>query len=122
MRETQKKLLEFLKECERRDRTFTVDQAAEASGLSVASLRTYIPKKMKGLWVEPTDDQHYEVHDLVSVSDREFEHVMTQKFVTAVASVAEWKNQLRELVQLHKEHGYPVRQAVDEVLRAAGLA
>ncbi len=67
---------------------------------------------------KPTDDQHYEANDLISVSDHEFEHLMTKKYAVALASAAEWKTELGELVQ----SVYPGRQVTDDIVRAAGLS
>jgi hypothetical protein len=121
MRATQKKLLEFLKECERTGRTFTVEQAAEASGLSAASMRTYLSKKLRGRWVRATDEQHYDVLGMNSVSDDQFRQVMTQKSSATPGSQAEWEVQVRELLAVGKEQGFAVRRSVNAILNNLGV-
>jgi hypothetical protein len=116
MRDTQRKLFEFLRECETSRRAFTVQQAAEASGLSIASLKTYVSKKLEGRWVEATDDQHYKVRGLLKVSSRDFEHAMSQKADPAFADIAEWRFQIRSLLQLGTERGYPVATIIAELV------
>lgn len=116
MRDTQRKLFEFLRACETSRRTFTLPQAAEASGLSVVSVRTYVSKKLEGRWVEATDDQHFKVHGLLKISSRDFEYVMSQKANMSFAGLGEWRAQLRNLVQLGVEHGYPVASIVAELM------
>src|SRR5438105_537333 len=106
MRATWKKLLEFLKACEQRKGTFTIEDAAAASGLSASSISTYISKKMRGVWVDPVDEQHFSVHDLVSVSVGEFERLMTQKSSTPHVSAEEWQARMRALLVIGREQGY----------------
>jgi hypothetical protein len=103
-------------------RTFTLPQAAEASGLSVVSVKTYVSKKLEGRWVEATDDQHYKVHGLLRISSREFERAMSQKADSAFGGLGSWRAQLRNLLQLGIEHGYPVATVVSDVLNDLGAS
>lgn len=122
MRDTQRKLFEFLRACETSRRTFTLRQAAEASGLSVVSVRTYVSKKLEGRWVEATDNQHYKAHGMLKISSRDFEHAMSQKADSAFGGLREWQGQMRNLLQLGVEHGYPVASVVADLLTEFGAA
>lgn len=116
MRETQRRLFEFLRACETSRRTFTLAEAAEESGLSVVSVRTYVSKKLEGRWVEATDDQHFKVQGILKISSGDFEHTMSQKAATSFAGLGQWRTQMRNLVQLGVEHGYPVASIVAELV------
>jgi hypothetical protein len=122
MRDTQRKLFEFLRACETSRRTFTLRQAAEASGLSVVSVKTYVSKKLEGRWVEATDDQHYKVHGLLKISSRDFEHAMSQKADSAFGGLGDWRAQMRNLLQLGIEHGYPVATVISDLLNEFGAS
>lgn len=79
VRDTQLKLLEFLRARERRGRRFTLAQAAAASGLALTSVRTYVSKKLAPRWVESEDGKYYVVHGALRMSDAEFARVLSQK-------------------------------------------
>lgn len=116
MRDTQRKLFQFLRACETSRSAFTVSQAAEASGLSEDSVRTYISKKLRGRWVEATDRQFYRVRGLLAISPREFEHAMSQKDDSVFSGIVEWRVRVRQLLQRGVEHGYPVAGIVRDLL------
>lgn len=116
MRTTQKKLLEFLKDCERNQRPFTVADAADASGHSETTIRTYLSKKLVGHWVEKARDGHYRAKELLVVTPLEFEAHMSQKAVDAFGTYVQWKRHLEHLVQLGRQQGYQVEPALEELL------
>jgi hypothetical protein len=122
MRDTQRKLFEFLRACETSRRTFTLGQAAEASGLSVVSVRTYVSKKLEGRWVEATDGQHYKVHGVLKISSRDFEHAMSQKADSVFGGPDVWRAQMRNLLQLGVDSGYPVATIVSDLMNEFGAA
>lgn len=119
MRDTQSRLLGFLKDCERRAKSFTIEGAAAATGLSPVSVRTYISKKLKNRWVEATDDGHYLVRGIAGVSGPDFERAMAQNTV-GPDNFAAWCQSLQELLEVGRANGYPVNQTVSDALRRLG--
>ena len=116
MRGTQRMLFEFLRARERTRQAFTVDDAADASGLSLASIHTYLSKKLIGVWVTQNDDRFFSVDGLLGVSPLAFERYMSQKSATTFANVDEWTQQLRTLLRLGLQQGYPIKKTVEEIV------
>lgn len=115
MRSKQKKLLEYLKGCEREQRPFSVADAAGASGHSESTIKTYLSKKLVGRWVEKARDGWYRAKAILAVSPEEFEAHMSQKASDAFSSFDEWKHHLDELVELGQSHGYRVGPVLEDL-------
>jgi hypothetical protein len=115
----QKRFHEFLGTAELEKRTFSVEEAASATGLSEASVKTYLSKKLKGSWAEPVTGVggiRYEVKGIASMSWPEFQRLMTQKAQAASKDPTAWKLELRKLILEGVGAGLPVADIVREVL------
>jgi hypothetical protein len=115
----QRKLFEFLREREINNAPFTVPLVAERTGLSEASVKTYVSKKLLGRWVERQDATHFRVNGVARMSPGEFAALMSQKAVPASASRDFWTLRLRELIHDGRSQGFPVEEIVNEILRDA---
>lgn len=119
MKETQRRLFEFVKSCEVSDHAFTIEEASEASGLSVRSVRTYLYKKLVGRWVAVRDERTYKASGLLPVSPERFAAVMSQSGRAAVRDVGAWRASVLELFSYGLQHGFPVEKIVRELLDQA---
>lgn len=117
MRETQLKLLGFLRARERRGSRFTLAQAAAASGLALSSVRTYVSKKLTPRWVESEDSKYYVVHGALRMSDTEFARVLSQKADDTFTTASQWRDQLKRLLEAGIARGYAVPERTSELLR-----
>jgi hypothetical protein len=122
VRDTQVKLLEFLRAHERRRRRFTLAQAAAASGLGLTSVRTYVSKKLTPRWVESEDGKYYVVNGVLRISDAESARVLSQKADDAFTTASQWRDQLKRLLQAGIARGYAVPERTSELLGGASSA
>lgn len=106
---SQLRFFEFLKQCEASSKTFTIDDAAKSTGLSEASVKTYLSKKMKDRWVFATEGGHFEVRRFSAIPLNEFLRVMTQKSRPMFANLAEFRDQIEELCHQGKAQEFDVR-------------
>jgi hypothetical protein len=111
----QQGLFEFLKRCEADRKTFTVEQAAQSTGMAEASVRTYLSKKLRGRWVFPVDGGRHEVRGFIDVPAEDFARVMSQKTPAAFASAADWREELEDLVRRGKGQGFDVATMLQQV-------
>lgn len=117
MRQMQKRLYEFLKGHQRTGSSFTVDEAIEFTGYAADTLRTYLSKNLRGVWVTAVDERHCKVHDFDGVSPVAFADAMSQNTRLAFDDEHEWRAQLKRLLAQGVQHGYPVASTVRELIR-----
>jgi hypothetical protein len=118
----QKRLFQFLREHHRDRCSFTVDDAIDFTGYQAQTLRTYLSKQLKDVWVSAVDARHYRVHDFDDVTYTAFADAMSQNTRLSFTSEQEWRAQVRHLLALGVQHGYPVADAVHGIVRELGAA
>lgn len=112
----QRRLFEFLKQREAASKTFTIAEAASVTGLSEASIKTYVSKKMKDRWVFPTDGAHFEVKGFSAIPIAEFERIMSQKGQAQFQTVAEFRDQIEETCRQGVAKGYDVKAVLKTLI------
>lgn len=117
-----KKLYEFLKERALSGRSFTMEEAIEASGYMPSAIKTNFSKHLKGVWVSQVDDRHFRVHDFSNVSLLAFGDAMSQNTRLSFEDEQQWRAQLRKLLALGIQHGHPVAATVADLLAELGVA
>jgi hypothetical protein len=107
---------EFLMECQRSGRRFTVREAAAATGYEESSITTNISKHLKGRWVDAIDGKRFQVHDFEKVSPSLFAEAMSQNTRLSFVDEREWRSQVTRLLGLGVQSGFPVAEVVKAVL------
>lgn len=111
----QKKLFEFLRQAEISKKTFSVEDAATASGLSAKSIQSYLSKMLYDKWVFKTNGR-LETRGILSVSEAEFVDTMSQnKTVRSIKNYTEWRKRLQQLVEHGVENGFPVGKDLKDI-------
>lgn len=77
MKPLQQELFKFLRQTESKKRSFTIEEAAAASGHKESTLRTYYSKYFKNHWL-PDGDNRFKPQGFLNMSDSDFEELMTQ--------------------------------------------
>jgi len=104
----QRALLHALREVEAEDRRVDIQELAEKSSYSEASIRTYFTKKLEGVLVF-RDTQGWRVEGAMRCAERAFARHMTQKAgstADAVKTEDAWQMAVRKLLYEGLKRGY----------------
>lgn len=114
----QKKLLDFLRDCERRNRTFTPEDADEASGYTHGTVHTYITKGLLGPWVaRSASSARYRVAGAIGTTPEAFGRAMSQKSARKrIETLDEWREELQSLLEIGLDCSFPVQDVMSEIL------
>jgi hypothetical protein len=115
---TTRRLFEFLRQREQDQKSFTIAVAAEATGLSEESVRTYVSKKLRDRYVWREDSKHYAVRGMSGVTLDEFVGVMTQKLRPPAASLDAWRDELARFAEQGAKAGFPVSDVFESLAKA----
>lgn len=116
MADRQRKLYEFLLERERGKMNFTIGDVMEATGLSEASVKAYISKKLRGLWIDPVDSYFYRATGLSAISLADFRGWMSQTTAGLFGPPQLWRIHLMGVLHIGARAGHPVREIVEELM------